>query len=228
MNSSSSPRTLVRDFMTTDIISVGPEASLGEVSALLMKYNLSGLPVLDRDKKLLGIVTEYDLVSKGSLIHIPTFLKLLKDIDLYKKDKNLISHELQAVLSLAVRDVMNREPLTLGPDVPIEEAVRTFSEHHRVNPIPVIDQNQVVIGVLSRFDIMKLYIPATDEYSILSRKEQKAEIGVEEFLKNFEREFVLVRKARTRWWLITSLIFLWIGFLTALFFALKINIRITF
>lgn len=221
------PGTKVRDFMTTDVVSARPEMPLGTVSRLLIKYGLSGLPVLGGEGELLGIVTEYDLISKGSLIHIPTFLKLLHDFRLYRKDRAFVGGELKSLLSLTVKDVMNREPLVIGPDAPIEEAVKVFSEHHRVNPIPVVDENRRVVGVLSRFDIMKLYMPATVA-SVSKRGAVPAESQVEGFLRDFERQFVFVRKSRTRAWLITSIIFLLIGFLAALFFALRVSIRLSF
>ncbi|MDP3697656.1 MAG: CBS domain-containing protein [Candidatus Taylorbacteria bacterium] len=50
---------------------------------------------------------------------------------------------------------MNKEPLTLDPDIPYDDVIKLFREHHRVNPIPVIDKDRKVLGVISRFDVLR-------------------------------------------------------------------------
>ncbi|GEM_PF-311942 len=221
------PKVTVQNFMVKDIVSVTPETLIVDASKLLIEKNLNGLPVVSPDGKLVGIVTEYDLLSKGSMIHIPTFVKLLKDLELYRKDKILISDELKNMLSLKVKDVMNADPLTLKPDTPLEEAIQIFSEHHRVNPIPIIAPDKKLLGVLSRFDILKLYMPAHPD-PFVARKEVTIERRVDGFMERFERQFILVKKSRTRLWLMTSLVFLVAGFIAALAFALRIQIKWNF
>lgn len=54
------------------------------------------------------------------------------------------------------KDVMNKEPLTLQYSDTYETAMKLFSEHHRVNPVPVIDEENVVVGIISRYDMLKL------------------------------------------------------------------------
>jgi CBS domain-containing protein len=213
--------------MTRKVIAVHPETSLGAVSELLIENSVSGLPVTDAKGKVLGIVTEYDLVSKGSLVHIPTFMKLLKDFHLYRKDRSLIKDELQAILSLQVKDVMNKEPMTLHPETPIDQAVRVFSEHHRVNPILIVDVHNMIVGVLSRFDIMKLYTPGAAVYSVFKHN-QSVDSRVDQFIREFQKQFILVQTFRTKFWFVISLTFLIVGFIAALFFALRIQFDIMF
>ncbi len=144
----------VKDIMTREVISVGPDTPLLQAAKLLSKNNLDGVPVVDHDKKLVGLLTEYDLINQGSLIDISILNNVLKDINPNRSD--MASHEkIEDVSSLLVSSVMNKEPIVLKEDVTFEEAVKTFREHHRVNPIPVVNDNNIVVGILSRFDILR-------------------------------------------------------------------------
>ncbi|OHA43198.1 MAG: hypothetical protein A3G03_02165, partial [Candidatus Taylorbacteria bacterium RIFCSPLOWO2_12_FULL_44_15c] len=114
-----------------------------------------GVPVVDEENKLVGILTEYDLIEKSSSIHLPTFQKILENLKVLKQDSSEFQKEVREVSALKVRDVMNNDPLTLEPEASFDEMVKAFREHHRVNPIPVIDKNKKVVGVVSRFDVLK-------------------------------------------------------------------------
>lgn len=93
-------KTKVSDFMTKEVVSVSPDMSLMEAANLLYNRGFNGAPVVDAQNKLIGVLTEYDLIQKGSSLHIPTFLKLIKEFDIYSKDKRFINDELKKVFSL--------------------------------------------------------------------------------------------------------------------------------
>ena len=145
----------IQDIMSREIISVSPETSLIEAASVIAAHNFDGVPGVDAAGKLAGILTEYDLVSKGSLVHLPTLQLVLKNLTAFKKDRSQFQKEISEVTNLKVKDVMNTEPLTLPDDATFEDAETAFREHHRVNPIPVIDAGQRVVGVVSRFDLLK-------------------------------------------------------------------------
>src|SRR3989338_8932667 len=147
--------TTIKDIMTAKVISVRPETPLMEAAELLAKHGFDGVPVVDDGGKLVGILTEYDLISKGSAIHLPTFQKILENMSVFSKDKKEFQSDVAEVANMKVRAVMNDDPLTLSHDATYEEAVTAFREHHRVNPIPVIDKDRKVLGVVSRFDVLK-------------------------------------------------------------------------
>lgn len=210
----------IKDIMTSKVLMVQPETFLSEAIDLLSKHGFNGLPVTDKSGKLVGILTEYDLTMRGSSIYLPTLLKLLKEFKVYKKDKSLIRDDLKKILVAKVKDVMNSEPLTLGQDATVEDLVKTFAEHHRVNPILIVDKENRLIGIVSRSDLIKIfgvtpkYIDQTDERSL--------DKGVSQFLSNFEKNFILVTKFRTRYWFIFSLIFLIVGFIIAMALILRL------
>lgn len=146
---------LVKDIMSTDIKSVTPDTSLIKAASVIAVYHFNGLPVVDEHNKLVGIITEYDLLSKSVPAHLPTMQMILQNLHVFGKDKSHFASDLEPLFSLKVGDLMNKEPMILKQDATYEEAMEIFKNHHRVNPIPVVDDDRNVVGVVSRFDILK-------------------------------------------------------------------------
>ena len=145
----------VKDVMAKKVISVEPDMPLIKAAQIIMEHSFDGVPVVDEENKLVGILTEYDLIEKSSSIHLPTFQKILENLKVLKQNSSEFQKEVEGVSALKVKDVMNEDPLTLAPETSFDEMVKAFREHHRVNPIPVIDKNKKVVGVVSRFDVLK-------------------------------------------------------------------------
>lgn len=141
-----------RDIMTEKVITIKADTPLLEVAKLLAEYTFDGIPVIDNDRGLIGLVTEYDLINKASAVHLPTLQIVLRSLPEFKKEA---AHFWQEILSLRAADVMNKEPLTLPPDASYEEILKLFLEHHRVNPVPVVDKEGKLLGVISRFDVLR-------------------------------------------------------------------------
>src|SRR3990167_8829012 len=154
-------RLFVADIMSREPISAKPEDSVVSIARLLFEKGFSGVPVTNEKNEIIGIVTEYDLISKGDALHLPTLINLLGNIDVYKKDNSLIRDDLKRLLILKVKDIMNPEPLTVNQDAPIQIAAEQFAGHHRVNPIIVVDQDKKLAGVLSRFDLVRFFADQT-------------------------------------------------------------------
>ncbi len=209
----------VKELMTTGVLTVTPQTPLIEAIDILLKKGFNGLPVADKDGRLVGILTEYDLTIRGSSIYLPTFLKLLKEFKVYKKDKGLIREDFKKITAMKVGDIMNSDPLTLPPDTSIENLVKTFAEHHRVNPIPIVDNDKRMLGIISRSDLIKLFGIAPKHCE--ASDSRALDSGINKFLGDFEKEFVFVTKFRTRYWLIFSLIFLIVGFSIAMLLILR-------
>lgn len=98
----------ITDIMTKDVVSVDQEMSLFEAAKILSEHNFDGMPVVDKENKLLGILTEYDLISQSSSIHLPTLQKVLQDIHVFGKDKSHFKKEFRDVIELKVEDAMNK------------------------------------------------------------------------------------------------------------------------
>ncbi len=147
-------KIFVRDIMTKNVVSLSPETPIAEAARVIAERNLDGAPVVDNSGKLLGILTEYDLISKESLIHLPTFQAVMKNLNFDKNSGAEISEDLKKISEMKVKDVMNMDPFIFHDDTDFEAVVEAFRVHHRVNPIPVVTKDNKVIGVVSRYDVL--------------------------------------------------------------------------
>ncbi|MDA1334770.1 MAG: CBS domain-containing protein [bacterium] len=145
----------VSDIMTKEVITVQEDTPISEAAILLAEHGIDGMPVLDSSGALVGILTEYDLIGKGSAIHLPTFQQILGQLKTSHGSSKDFQKDVKEIANLKSVDVMNPDPLTLMPNASYEETVSAFRDHHRVNPIPVIDEDKKVVGVVSRFDVLK-------------------------------------------------------------------------
>lgn len=150
-----SKRLTVADIMTRKVVSVRDDMQLLDAYRILAQHGFNGVPVVDSSKHLVGILTEYDVISKESLVHLPTLQVISEQLRIYKKDAGEWEKEIAKIRALRVRDVMNTDPLTLPVTASFAKAVSTFQLHHRVNPIPIITAKRQVVGVISRFDVLK-------------------------------------------------------------------------
>ena len=147
----------IKEFMTRRVITVKPHTPLVEVERLITGNKLNGVPVVDDASRLLGIVTEYNLISTRSFIHLPTLQAVLKDLPVLRKDRAEFREAIHEVAAMAAQDVMDATPLTLPETAAFEDAARAFNEHHRVNPIVIIDKENRVVGVVSRCDVLRVF-----------------------------------------------------------------------
>lgn len=146
----------VKDIMSDKVVSANVDMPILEVAHLITEHHFNGVPVVDKDNKLIGLVTEYNLINEKSLLHLPTLQSVLKSLPVFSKDKGEFQEKIEEVEALKTKDVMDTTPLTLFFDDSFEDAIKLFNEHHRVNPVPVIDHDNKLVGVVSRYDLVKL------------------------------------------------------------------------
>jgi len=145
----------VKDIMTTSVIHVTTETPVSQVADLLFDKNLTGMPVVDENKHVVGMITEYDLLSRQEHIHIPSYMKLLSQFKV-AGDKRAVKNEIDKILTLKASDIMTRPVVTISPETEVSEAARIFSDD-RINPLPIVDSNGQLAGIVSRADIVKLF-----------------------------------------------------------------------
>lgn len=148
---------MAKDVMTRKVLSVSRDTSIFDVAKIISEHNLDGLPVVDKEGRLLGIVTEYDLIVRTSTANSSFLQKVLYEVYSKKPEsmKNVLEDGAKKISSLTVDNIMNKEPLVMKEDATFEEVVAAFITHHRVNPIPIVDDERKVVGIISRFDILR-------------------------------------------------------------------------
>jgi CBS domain-containing protein len=146
----------VKDIMVTEVIAVQEDASVEELSKILVENKISGVPVVDKDGKLVGIATEGDLIVKDSDLHFPRYFKLLDSI-IYLESLNKFKANLKKYLGTRVSDVMSTEVKTVREDTPVSEAANLMIRHD-INRLPVMDDNDNMVGIVTRSDIVRSMI----------------------------------------------------------------------
>ena len=144
---------LVKEVMTTEVIIVGPNDSVEECSRLLFENNISGLPVVDEEGTVVGMVTEGDLIRRAARIKAPGYLEILGG-QIFLGNPNKFVQEIQRAMSYRAGDLMTDKVISINPDETIEEAA-TQMLNQGVSRLPVLDENQKLVGILSRRDVMQ-------------------------------------------------------------------------
>jgi|AntRauTorckE6833_2_1112554.scaffolds.fasta_scaffold07279_4 CBS domain-containing protein len=141
-----------RDIMTTKVVSVEPQTSLQDFSAMLEKSNYSVLPVVNPDKTLYGIISATDLVESDRPLHIPTVISIF-DWVLYLESEKNFSEQVKKICAQTVGEICTHEVVTCSPATPVSEVAELMVKH-KVHLIPVVEENRLV-GVVGRLDIVR-------------------------------------------------------------------------
>ena len=150
------PELLAKDIMVKKIITINRDASVNELSELLIKKKISGVPVVDSSGNLVGIATEGDLIVKDADLHFPRYFKLLDSI-IYLESLNKFKKNLKKYLGTKVEDVMTSEVKTASPDTPVSE-VANIMIRNNINRVPVLDSSGGLVGIITRADIVRSMI----------------------------------------------------------------------
>lgn len=147
------PELLARDVMVKKVITINKNASVAELSELLIKNKISGVPVVDDSGKLIGIATEGDLIVRDADLHFPRYFKLLDSI-IYLESLNKFKRNLRKYLGTKVEDVMTSKVKIVKEDTPVN-VVANIMVRNNVNRVPVLDNDGNLVGIITRADIVK-------------------------------------------------------------------------
>lgn len=147
--------------MKTDVTSVSPDMTMPDLQRVFVKTGFGAVPVLDRDRRLMGLVSRSDVMRKFSL---EQSLAELADSDfdaiLGIEDNDNALESIGAAVGrrlskVKASDIMITKVVTIGPDDDLADAARQMVER-RFHRLPVLDGAKLV-GIVSAFDFMKLY-----------------------------------------------------------------------
>jgi CBS domain-containing protein len=137
------------DVMVTNVITVGPDACVQDVARILLDSRISGVPVVESNGKLLGIVSEGDLMRRaeaGTGRRRPWWLAILTG-------REALASEFVKEHSRRVTDVMTRNVVTATPDAPLS-TIATLLERNAIKRVPIVHEGKVV-GIVSRANLLQ-------------------------------------------------------------------------
>lgn len=146
----------IHDVMTTDVSTIGPDALLKDAAIELVKGEISGMPVVDDDGCVLGVISETDILPKetGEPHRGGGFLQWLVDPSDPWVDKRFNA--------MTVRDAMSSPARTILPERPLAEAAKIMLEED-VNRLPVVAPDGALVGLVSRGDLIRAFARPDDE-----------------------------------------------------------------
>ncbi|RDI74338.1 CBS domain [Gaiella occulta] len=144
----------VKDVMTTEVVTATPGMSLKEAAGLLAGRGISGMPVVAEDGKVLGVISEADvLVKEAEARPAGGLLRWLAMPD---------PAWAQRSVAVTVGEAMSAPALTITPGRPVAEAARVMLEEG-VNRLPVVDRDGTLAGLVSRGDLVRAFARSDEE-----------------------------------------------------------------
>lgn len=140
-------RTRVKDVMTTHVVAVKKTASFKEMIVRMHKSRVSAFPVIDDSGLIIGVVSQADMLNKEA--DLAANAGPLSGILRFR------DHEKAAGITAA--ELMTSPPITIGPDAPLAEAARLMRDR-RVKRLPVVGPTDRLLGIISRSDVLSVFI----------------------------------------------------------------------
>ncbi len=141
--------TLVKDVMTTNVIAVGMDAAYEAVAADLVKHRISAVPVVDQASRVIGVVSESDMLAKLAL-----------DMGNGRGVSGITGiqpwEQLQKARAVTAEELMTSPVFTASPEDTIEQAARIMYSH-QVKRLPVVDAEGRLAGIVTRTDLLAVY-----------------------------------------------------------------------
>jgi CBS-domain-containing membrane protein len=167
----------VKDVMTTQVVAVRSGATFKEMAAALRRYRVSAFPVIDEQDKVIGIVSEADLLAKEALTNPGVLAELLHRKDVRKAEGQTAG------------DLMTHRVVTIRPEDSVEHAAQLMHFLH-VKRLPVVDGGGGLVGLVSRTDVLAVYDRADEDI----REEITGNVILRGFLED-PRQFVVTVQA---------------------------------
>ncbi len=135
----------VRDVMTRDVVTARKDADVHEVSTLLSEKGVSGMPVVDDEHVVIGVITEADVLSMSGVKRGHSIREIVR---------HLLGEPLPERVEGSVGDFMSAPPIVVHPEADLKEAA-TILDKRKIKRLPVVDETGRLCGIISRADIVK-------------------------------------------------------------------------
>ncbi|MFH1033906.1 MAG: CBS domain-containing protein [Pseudomonadota bacterium] len=144
-----------KDIMTTDPITVSPREEITVAARLLLSKRINGLPVVDDQGRLKGILCQSDLIAEQKKLPIPSFFTLLDGLIPLTSLKSL-EKEVAKIAATTVEAAMTPDPVTIGPETTIEEVAALMVDKN-FHTLPVVE-GQRLVGVVGKEDVLRTLV----------------------------------------------------------------------
>ena len=139
----------VNEVMTTHVVAVTKDASFRDMAGLLRQHRVSAFPVVDADGKVIGVVSEADMLPKEALLAAP-------GIRVPAGAPESRHNDFAKAAGITAASIMTGTPITITPDEPVTSAARLMYSC-KVKSLPVVTEHGYLVGIISRADVLSVY-----------------------------------------------------------------------
>ena len=146
---------IAEDIMETDVICISPDTEVPKAVEILLKNHINGVPVVNDNNELVGILCQSDLIFQQKTMPIPPIFTILDSIIPLSSSKKL-EDTLKKISAATVAQAMIQDPITVSADTPLSEIASLMVEKH-FHTLPVVDGKKLV-GIIGKEDVLKTLI----------------------------------------------------------------------
>ncbi|MBT3387212.1 MAG: CBS domain-containing protein [Desulfobacula sp.] len=146
---------IAEDIMETNVICLSPDTEIPKAVEILLKNHINGVPVVNDNNELVGILCQSDLIFQQKTMPIPPIFTILDSIIPLSSSKKL-EDTLKKISAATVAQAMIQDPITVSADTPLSEIASLMVEKH-FHTLPVVDGKKLV-GIIGKEDVLKTLI----------------------------------------------------------------------
>ncbi len=144
-----------KDIMTNNVVTVTEENTVKEVLEILLENRISGVPVINSDNEVIGIVSEADLIYRDRDISLPAYVSLLEGFIMLESMKKF-EDKLRKKVAYKVKDVMTSLVVKVNENEDVHKIANIMLEK-KINRVPVVDDDEKLVGIITRSNILKSF-----------------------------------------------------------------------
>ena len=139
------------DIMTQDVVTVNKNQPISDLAIIFIENHFNGVPVLDNTGKVVGVVTQGDLIEQNKNLHIPTVIALF-DAVLFLESEKKFEDDLKKLTGSKIEDIYHKNLITVSPDTYFSEIITIMAEKD-IHTLPVLDGDKL-IGIIGKQNII--------------------------------------------------------------------------
>ena len=139
------------DIMTQDVVTVNKNQPISDLAIIFIENHFNGVPVLDNTGKVVGVVTQGDLIEQNKNLHIPTVIALF-DAVLFLESEKKFEDDLKKLTGSKIEDIYHKNLITVSPDTYLSEIITIMAEKD-IHTLPVLEGDKL-IGIIGKQNII--------------------------------------------------------------------------
>lgn len=142
-----------KDIMTADVIVVRKNDTIEKIAKILLEKRIGGVPVVDEENKVVGIVSETDIMKKEKNIKMPSFITILQGV-VFLESMEKLEEDIKKIAAYKAENIMSSDVLVVYEEDDLEYVANLMIDKS-INRVPVVDKERRIKGIICRYDIIK-------------------------------------------------------------------------